>query len=181
MSKRESLINSISGTRPGFSKLVEISKPAVDHEITTLRNLHEGIIANARNMVQNAILIGEILTQKKSKLKHGEFIPWVESNLNFKIRTAQRYVKMFENRELINASALTHLEDAYKLIAGPIADEKEINPSSTKKPDDLYKEWKAGKNINKSDKQVLATWIKEKTTDLKFKISQLESDLKKLK
>ncbi|EMM94297.1 PF11300 domain protein [Leptospira interrogans serovar Zanoni str. LT2156] len=97
--KNERKKNAILGQRTGFArteKSFEITN--LDNIVTELNRLHQSILTAGKNMVRFAVEAGEILTKKKDELEHGEFIPWVENNLNFKIRTAQRYMKIFEKK-----------------------------------------------------------------------------------
>ena len=60
------------------------------------------------------------LKEQKAKLVHGEWVPWVQNNLQFDVRTAQRYRKLYENRKFIAAKNDTlplSLTEAHKAIA----------------------------------------------------------------
>ncbi|TGK36293.1 DUF3102 domain-containing protein [Leptospira andrefontaineae] len=176
----------ILGSRTGFSRTEEAKDIVVDSAAKDLNALHQSILTSGKNMVKFAIEAGEILTKKKAELKHGEFLPWVEENLTFKIRTAQRYLKIYESRDSINASALTHLEDAYKLVAGPSTSEKEINPDFVDgiDPKILYKKYRNGESITKSERKSLREFLtseKERIlTTAKSKVSRIEEELKHL-
>jgi len=63
-----------------------------------INRLHREIIAAARQTLDNAILIGELLSREHERLQHGEWLPWVTSNLTFTERTARNYIRCFENR-----------------------------------------------------------------------------------
>lgn len=52
--------------------------------------------------VKKAIEIGRLLTEQKAELAHGEWIPWVESNLAFGERQARRYMRIYENRTRVS-------------------------------------------------------------------------------
>jgi hypothetical protein len=64
--------------------------------------------------VQDAISIGEFLSVKKAELKHGEWLPWVEANLNFDRRTATNYMRLFDKWETVSHLGLS---EAYKLLS----------------------------------------------------------------
>jgi hypothetical protein len=49
-----------------------------------------------RNMAEHAFLIGRHLRWVKEQLAHSEFIPWVEGNFWFSVRTAQRMMAFSE-------------------------------------------------------------------------------------
>ena len=54
--------------------------------------------------VKRAIRIGELLTEVKAEVAHGEWIPWVEENLVFGQREAQRYMRVAANRTRVSDS-----------------------------------------------------------------------------
>lgn len=76
-------------------------------------NLHLGIEASLRRSVQDAIKIGGLLMEQKAALSHGEFLPWVERELPFAIRTAQVYMQLFEHRSKCAGAA--YLEEAKRI------------------------------------------------------------------
>jgi hypothetical protein len=74
------------------------------------------------DFVANALKVGEILTEIKAELPHGKFIGFVEQNFTFTIRTAQNYIKMSENREILLKAADSEnlsLSSALKLLQKP--------------------------------------------------------------
>src|SRR5262249_29468891 len=78
------------------------------------------MVTSFQNSVKHAIRAGELLTEAKSRLQHGEFGSWLEENFNLSRATATRYMKLAEKRKeietkLVTVSNLT-LADAYKLI-----------------------------------------------------------------
>jgi hypothetical protein len=89
---------------------------------TKIIDLHRGIITSARRSVQEAILIGEIISEQKMILSHGEFIPWI-STLPFDDNTAYRYLKLntFSNK----IPTVGNLQEAYKQIETLEAQEKQ--------------------------------------------------------
>jgi DUF3102 family protein len=44
-----------------------------------IRDLHGEILAVARTSLEKAIRIGELLTQAKQSLAHGEWLPWLKA------------------------------------------------------------------------------------------------------
>lgn len=93
----------------------EIEKNRI-HEIT---ENHTWIIGHTREGIQRAMRIGELLIQQKNELDHGHFTPWIESSLPFNIRTAQRYMKVYENREKIKNDSVSLLTEAYRQLESP--------------------------------------------------------------
>lgn len=107
---------------PGVS---ELTTSRID-EIT---KLHSDIVGYMRLSLDAAIRIGELLSERKAELAHGEFTPWVEANLPFSPRTARRYMKAYENRERIEKTdSVSVLTEAYRLLEAPRAQEAPPEP-----------------------------------------------------
>lgn len=85
----------------------EISASAIEE----IRRLHGANIERARQAVGNGIRIGEILTQIKAVLRHGTWIDWVESNLPFGLRQAQKYISVYDRRDQIKNELSSHLTE----------------------------------------------------------------------
>lgn len=76
-------------------------------------NLHLGIEASLRRSVQDAIKLGELLAAQKEALPHGDFLPWIERELPFNERTAQRYMMLFRYKS--KCDTLSDLRTAYEV------------------------------------------------------------------
>lgn len=78
-----------------------------------------------QSAVQHAIRAGELLTEAKGQVKHGEWLPWLTSNFPGSRRTAQGYMRLAANAE--DAQALAHLgiEGALKQLAAPNPNERQ--------------------------------------------------------
>jgi hypothetical protein len=50
-----------------------------------------------RGAVAHAIAAGEALIDAKSRLRHGEWLPWVDANCDFSDREAQNYMRIARN------------------------------------------------------------------------------------
>lgn len=90
-----------------------------------LKQLHGEIIGAVRMLLDKAIEAGSILHDVKAALPHGEFTVWVEVNAGFNIRTAQRYMKIHENREKLKNDSVSLLTDAHRMLRAP-REEREI-------------------------------------------------------
>lgn len=64
--------------------------------------------------VQKAIKIGELLTQQKEYVGHGNFLSWIENNLDISDKTAEKYMKISDHRNKIELSS--NLQEAYQQI-----------------------------------------------------------------
>ena len=56
--------------------------------IERLNDLHRSMMGHMRATVDDAIAAGEILTDLKERLPHGEFTPWIEEHCEFSVRHA---------------------------------------------------------------------------------------------
>ncbi|TGK45437.1 DUF3102 domain-containing protein [Leptospira bouyouniensis] len=170
---------SLFGNRPGLRK-EEGEIVLRDRDIEKIQGLHESIAANLNNALQNAILIGEILNRKKKELSHGQFLPWIESNLPFSRMTANKYMRLYENKDkLPNVNSSLHLTEALKILSDSSGKEKIVNTS--KKPQEIYKQFKSGGNLNRDDRTILKNWIIKKSENLRQKADELEKVAKTIK
>ena len=46
--------------------------------------LHNEITSHLKMSLQKAIEVGELLTEQKQSLNHGDFTPWIKDNLPFR-------------------------------------------------------------------------------------------------
>jgi hypothetical protein len=87
---------------------------------------HTEIVSAKRNIVVQAIEVGELLNQAKARLKHGEWLPWLKDNCMLKERTAERYMHLATNKQKlaevlaaksVPMSDLESLNEAVRLIS----------------------------------------------------------------
>jgi len=93
------------------------------HEIEKFRideiaKLHVEIFGAYKSTLEKAIRIGQLLTEQKQNLRHGEFTSWVENNLPFSDRTAQIYMRLYSERDRLKTEAVSvlNLKSAYRLL-----------------------------------------------------------------
>ncbi|QOI45231.1 DUF3102 domain-containing protein (plasmid) [Leptospira interrogans serovar Canicola] len=178
-------LSSLMGPRPGTQHLQVVQKNQ-DEDAEKISMLHISIETNIKNAIRNAIKIGELLIEKKSMLGHGKFIPWIATNLPFSERTAQRYIKLFENRDLLNTTPVSDLKSAYKLLSSTDHEEKEINPKEISKVDakKLYKKFKAGEKIGSKDRGLIKEFLSNERERIlstaKTKVARIDEDIKSL-
>jgi Protein of unknown function (DUF3102) len=110
---------------------------------------HQAATGAARSAVEHAIECGRLLIQAKASVAHGEWLPWIEANLTFGPRQAQKYMRLADRAEALpNAHPDAHLtiDGAMALLAGSrdrsIFDELvdlgcHFTPTSLMLPDDL--------------------------------------------
>jgi hypothetical protein len=65
---------------------------------------HEAATGAVKRGLQHAISAGDLLLEAKAQLKHGQWLPWLES-CGLSERTAQRYIRLARNREAIEAKS----------------------------------------------------------------------------
>jgi hypothetical protein len=97
------------------SKLMKPAK-TVAQEIVAL---HNDIIGAIRTTMPKAIRIGELLTQEKQRLGHGEWLPWITANLPFTDRTARNYIRLYENKDRLKLENVSDLSAAYRMLSAP--------------------------------------------------------------
>lgn len=82
--------------------------------VKEINRLHREIAEAFQSSIGRAIRIGELLTEQKKALKHGEFLPWIEQNLPFTPKAAQNYMRVYAHREEVQA--LPDTTSAYRLL-----------------------------------------------------------------
>ena len=82
---------------------------------------HERAFGKATEALEHARRAGELLLQAKAAVGHGEWLPWVEANCKFSVRTAQGYIRLAQGWETLSAKCATvahlGLREALTLLA----------------------------------------------------------------
>lgn len=183
MNDRNKLIGNFLGDRPGSRSEVSANIPKGD--IETINVLHRQIGTYIEKSIQNSLLIGEMLDKKRKELGYGKFKPWFEANnFEFSYRHAKRYLYIHDHRARLEGTRVSlSLREALQLLAESDKEskdeEREINPK--RKPEEIYKDFKEGKNLAKEEKQILRGWIQEKVNKLKTKAETLEKEIRKIR
>jgi hypothetical protein len=73
----------------------------------------------ARVTAQEVMLIGQRLTEVKSRLKHGQWLPWLETEFGWSDRTALRFMQVYEAFKSDTVADLQIDVSALYLIAAP--------------------------------------------------------------
>jgi hypothetical protein len=84
--------------------------------------------------VQRAIRIGELLTQAKADVAHGEWLPWIQQNLVFSERHARKYMQVYANRSRVADLGASSLREAVALLAEPKDEPAESEDVQTSAP-----------------------------------------------
>jgi hypothetical protein len=76
--------------------------PVAPRPVDEINRLHRELAAASQTLLGKFIRIGELLTKEKNDLNHGEWAPWLAKNVEFSERTAQRYMKVYANRQTLD-------------------------------------------------------------------------------
>jgi Protein of unknown function (DUF3102) len=126
-----------AGSEPTTQRASEVSAEQVTHSLSLrktsapaeINRLHSEICDAVRTSIENAIRIGELLTEQKAVLKHGEWLPWLKANVQFTARTASNYLRVFENRLRLKSETISDLTDAYNALTEHAESGQPANPS----------------------------------------------------
>jgi hypothetical protein len=84
---------------------------------------HQACIRAAGQALEHALRCGDLLMEAKADCRHGEWQSWLAEHFEGSKRSAQAYMRLADNRELLESksaeSALLSIDGAMKLIAGP--------------------------------------------------------------
>lgn len=117
----------------------ELAKTEFSAEHIT--ELHYKAKSNLSSAIDAAIEVGEELQKAKTALQHGAYLPWIESNLPFDERTAQRYVKMYLNNSELKKLQPSSLSEAYGILTEPKEEpEEDVKIEAYIKADDYDEE-----------------------------------------
>jgi hypothetical protein len=75
--------------------------PSLDQLGERIRNAMNRATKGAADMVMACMDAGDDLKKARDKLKHGEWMPWLEKNCALADRTARQYIQLAEGREII--------------------------------------------------------------------------------
>jgi hypothetical protein len=118
--KPQYTVNAEAPALPGMESLATPGilnwKGAVESRAQKINKLHDGIIDALRKSVDKAIEIGELLTEQKAALAHGEWLPWLKANIKFAERTAQDYMRFYEHRKMLKSANVADLREARRLL-----------------------------------------------------------------
>jgi hypothetical protein len=96
--------------------------------------LHDKSYEAAHLAIKSMVECGKLLSEAKRKVDHGDWLPWVEANLKFGARQAQKYMRLADHACEIEANANSNsplnIDNALKLLAKP----KEIAEPAPSRP-----------------------------------------------
>lgn len=91
----------------------------LDELAAEINRLHDAAISAVRTALQSAIGAGELLVSAKALVPHGAWYGWLQDHTAVGVRQAQRYMKLYRDRDKINASSATHLSNALEIVSAP--------------------------------------------------------------
>ncbi len=78
-----------------------------------IKESHELCLEGINVGLAHAVRVGHLLSEAKSHMKHGEFIPWIKQNCEFSRRAASTYMRVakhcVEDMRLGNGKPASHL------------------------------------------------------------------------
>jgi hypothetical protein len=119
-----------------------IALTVVTDSATEINQLHLENCKSAEQTIERAIRIGELLTKERAERKHGEWLPWLKTNIQFSQDTAERYRRIYKHRDKIRT--MRNLSEAYRIAL----------PKGKRKPTKKVKEAKP-----LSAEEAIATWL----------------------
>ena len=85
----------------------------VENLATEIRVEHAAAQQHAERAIEHAKRAGQLLMQVKAELPHGEFLPWIDANLEVSRRQAQRYMRAAQGKPMtarkIKSDTVSHL------------------------------------------------------------------------
>lgn len=109
----------------------KVEKSRLEVLATEINTEHGKFRSAFKATYQHAIRVGVLLSEAKAEVEHGDWGAWVADNCEFSMRTAQVYMRLANNRALVekmlkNAeSAHLSIEGVLKAIAAPETTEDE--------------------------------------------------------
>lgn len=86
--------------------------------------LHNEIVQSLARSLSDAFRIGELLFEQKGLMEHGKFTSWVKVKLPFSVRTAQRYMKLFQYKQALENKGIDSITEAYQhIFSEPVGNE----------------------------------------------------------
>jgi hypothetical protein len=84
--------------------------------VAEINKLHQELQELAVGALDRAIRLGELLSAAKSRVPHGQWLPWLTNNVAFSERTVRNYMRIFENRVAVKSANVSDLGEAYQIL-----------------------------------------------------------------
>lgn len=92
--------------------------------VTRINEEHAKCEVAARNALEHAFTVGELLADAKAQVPHGQWASWVKTNCDFSLRTAQGYMRIAARADELGGKTqrVAHLpiRRALALLSSPL-------------------------------------------------------------
>lgn len=105
---------------------VDLSAEVITQPEHTPTELAMEIRKYTGDTTQNIIKIGQLLTEAKKKINHGEWEDWLSVNVKFTLRTANRFMKCAERFSKQTTSSVLNSSQMFELLALKSGDTEEF-------------------------------------------------------
>jgi hypothetical protein len=172
--KKDSKFDTVSNLQISAIKKVIDFVPALNTKtIKWIKDQHLKIGIRAKLLVDNAINIGMILYYVQSKNSR-EFVRWIESNFDFTVKTAYRYILLYTYKDKLKE--VENLNEAYRITNKFLSKKKEKEDKKSeqrvieyKKTGKKPKNWRRGTDDKKAkaidQEETVVTTEKQKKVD----------------
>jgi hypothetical protein len=109
-------------------KIVDVEVLKNQDPVKEINDRHARMDELAKDALQNAIRIGQLLTEQRKKCKHGEWLLWLEANGKFSRQTADNYLRLYRNKSKL--LTVGNLAEAYRLTLPKPNTKKEKTPKT---------------------------------------------------
>ena len=111
---------------------------SLDEIVSFLHDEYALYASDMSRALHRALRMGAALTIAKTHFNYGEWYPWIDETLPFQARQAQKYMRIYKQRERLNATYRSHLktatiDQAVSLLADPRDQDEQ---SALSEPDD---------------------------------------------
>jgi len=158
--------DTMSNLQAEIKKIINFMPNMDVKTVKWINEQHQKIGIRARLLVENAINIGMVLCSVQNKNSR-EFVRWIESNFEFTVKTAYRYILLFTYKDKIKE--VENLTEAYKITNKFITKKKEKEEKKAERRVATYektgvkpKNWRRGTDDKKVKEKETKTAKEEK-------------------
>lgn len=87
-----------------------------NENIERIIDLHTQLLSYGRKSLAVAIEVGQLLSEQKRTLQHGQWTAWIGEHLPFGARTASTYMRLFAMKDLLKSENISDLGRAQQLM-----------------------------------------------------------------
>jgi hypothetical protein len=112
-----------------IERKVQMTLTVQQNQVEEINRLHGELEQYAMDVIDRASRLGELLCAVKKQLHHGEWLPWLGSNVAFSERAAQNYMWVFQNRTVLKSANVADLTEAYLMRSKQLERPNGVNTS----------------------------------------------------